>query len=113
MRQSKLFQPYYSEGFRCIGPACEDSCCEEWTVHVDQSTFEKYQNLPAGPLRTIIDESILRTPEQASANGGSAAATFAQIPCASALCFLRTVFAGSRRNTARSFFPTHAPIIRA
>jgi lysine-N-methylase len=79
LRHSKLFQPDYSENFRCIGPACEDSCCEEWTVHVDRSTFEKYQSLPAGPLRTIVEENVFRTPEQAQANGGSAAATFAQI----------------------------------
>lgn len=79
MRHSKLFQPEYSKDFRCIGPACEDSCCEEWTVHVDKSTFEKYQNLSAGPLRTIIDENILRCPEQAQANGGSTSTAFAQI----------------------------------
>lgn len=74
-----MFQPDYSKDFRCIGPSCEDSCCEEWTVHVDQGTFEKYQNLPAGPLRTIIDENVLRTPEQAQPKKGSGAATFAQI----------------------------------
>ncbi len=79
MPQSKLFQPDYSEDFRCIGPACEDSCCEEWTVHVDRSTFEKYQNLPAGPLRMILSENILRIPEQKQPKGGSSAATFAQI----------------------------------
>jgi lysine-N-methylase len=77
--QTKLFRPDYSEDFRCIGPACEDSCCEEWTVHVDQSTFEKYQNLPAGPLRSLLDENVLRIPEPAQASGGAAAATFAQI----------------------------------
>jgi lysine-N-methylase len=77
--QTKLFRPEYSDDFRCIGPACEDSCCEEWTVHVDQGTFEKYQNLPAGPLRTLLDENVLRTPEPVKASGGAAAATFAQI----------------------------------
>lgn len=78
MRLTALFKPEYSESFRCIGPACEDSCCEEWTVHVDQSTFEKYKTLPAGPLRTIVDENILRTSEETSAKSGSPAA-FAQI----------------------------------
>jgi lysine-N-methylase len=77
--QNKVFQPAYSDDFRCIGPACEDSCCEEWTVHVDQGTFEKYQNLPAGPLRTLLDENVLRIPEPAQASGGAAAAAFAQI----------------------------------
>jgi lysine-N-methylase len=77
--QNKVFQPAYSDDFRCIGPACEDSCCEEWTVHVDQGTFEKYQNLPAGPLRTLLDENVLRLPHPAQASGGPAAAAFAQI----------------------------------
>jgi lysine-N-methylase len=76
--QTKQFRPDYSEDFRCIGPVCEDSCCEEWTVHVDRSTFEKYQNLPAGPLRTILDENVLRIPGPAPASGGSAPAPFAQ-----------------------------------
>ena len=79
MQQSKQFQPDYSNNFRCIGPACEDSCCEQWTVHVDQSTFEKYQNLPAGPLRTIVDENILCNAEPGAGQRGSASATFAQI----------------------------------
>ena len=74
---NKMFQPGYCENFRCIGPACEDSCCEEWTVHVDRSAFEKYQRLPAGTLRTILDENIVPAPEPSRAGGG--AATFAQI----------------------------------
>jgi lysine-N-methylase len=78
LRHSKLFQPNYSENFRCIGPACEDSCCEQWTVYVDQGTFERYQALPAGPLRTLIDENVLRAPEEVQAKGNSAA-QFAQI----------------------------------
>jgi lysine-N-methylase len=78
-KETKHFQPDYSDDFRCIGPACEDSCCEEWTVHVDQGTFEKYQNLPAGPLRTLLHENVLRLPHPAQPSGGSAAAPFAQI----------------------------------
>jgi lysine-N-methylase len=74
------FQPEYSKSFRCIGPACEDSCCEEWTVHVDQGTFEKYQTIPEGPLRTIVDASIVRIPGNTNATAGSTTpAPFAQI----------------------------------
>jgi hypothetical protein len=36
VRSTALLKPEYSESFRCIGPACEDSCCEEWTIHVDR-----------------------------------------------------------------------------
>lgn len=74
----RLFKPEYSESFRCIGPACEDSCCEGWTIYIDQPTFDKYQALPAGPLRTIIDENVLRAPADANSSSG-AASPFAQV----------------------------------
>lgn len=78
MPPARLFKPRYSENFRCIGPACEDSCCEQWTVYVDQSAFEKLQSVPAGPLRTLIDANVLRTSPEADLPGGTASA-FAQI----------------------------------
>jgi lysine-N-methylase len=53
--------PAYADRFRCIGPACEDICCQGWTVPVDQASWEKYQHLPPSPLRSLIDTSILRT----------------------------------------------------
>jgi lysine-N-methylase len=77
--QSKLFQPAYAESFRCIGPACDDSCCEEWTVHVDRASFEKLRTLPAGPLRELVDENVLRTPGEGDTTESSAAGAFAQI----------------------------------
>ncbi len=78
MAPTRQFKPEYSESFRCIGPACEDSCCEGWTIYIDQPTFDKYQALPAGPLRTIIDENVLRAPADASSTSG-AASPFAQV----------------------------------
>ena len=54
--------PTYADHFRCIGPACEDTCCQGWSVPIDKAAWEKYQNLPAGPFRILIDESIQRTP---------------------------------------------------
>lgn len=63
MAQSRLIRPDYSASFRCIGPECEDSCCQGWTVIVDQTTYEKYQSVSAGPLRILIDENIVRTPD--------------------------------------------------
>jgi len=58
-----LIRPEYSEKFRCIGPACEDSCCVGWNVDIDQATYEKYQTVPAGPLRILIDANIVRIQE--------------------------------------------------
>jgi lysine-N-methylase len=63
----------YAESFRCIGSDCEDTCCQGWSVPIDQAAFEKYQSLPPSPLRTLIDASLLAMPEPARP------ATFAKI----------------------------------
>ncbi len=62
LRQSRMLLPEYSEKFQCIGPACEDSCCQGWTVPIDRAAYEKYQSVQAGPLRTLLDAKILLTP---------------------------------------------------
>lgn len=62
MPEPSHMHPAYADRFRCIGPACEDTCCQGWTVPVDQASWEKYQQLPPSPLRSLIDTSILRTP---------------------------------------------------
>lgn len=76
MRKTTLIRPTYAESFRCIGPACEDSCCAGWGVSIDQATYEKYQTIPAGPLRTLIDQNIVRAAE---GTDGAIPGAFAQI----------------------------------
>ena len=49
----------YADTFRCIGPACEDTCCQGWSVPVDRAAWDKYQNLPESPLRVLINASVL------------------------------------------------------
>jgi lysine-N-methylase len=61
-----MLRPTYSEGFRCIGPECEDTCCAGWAVQIDQATYEKYQTIPTGSLRTLIDASVLPVTEDPS-----------------------------------------------
>ncbi|MGB7546732.1 MAG: flagellin lysine-N-methylase [Terracidiphilus sp.] len=73
MRQTRLVRPLYSERFKCIGPACEDSCCQGWSVHVDRKAFEKYQALPESPLRSLIDVHILRNAPAGDEAGNAAA----------------------------------------
>lgn len=34
--------PEYFLNFKCIGPTCEDTCCKDWGITIDQSTFNKY-----------------------------------------------------------------------
>jgi lysine-N-methylase len=66
----------YAGRFRCIGPACEDTCCQGWNVPIDQPAWEKYQSLPESPLRTEINSSILIAPAAAA---GAKPAAFASL----------------------------------
>jgi lysine-N-methylase len=58
MKLAKVFQPRHFDAFRCIGADCEDTCCVGWIVHVDKSTYEKYQTCSdpvcGSSLRTLI-----------------------------------------------------------
>ena len=58
MKPEMLLQPGYFDAFRCIGAACEDTCCVGWIVHVDKPTFDKYQNCSdpefGSSLRTLV-----------------------------------------------------------
>jgi lysine-N-methylase len=56
-----LILPEYAERFRCAGGACEDTCCRGWKVDVDRGSFEKYQSLPPGKLRQLVDAHIKQT----------------------------------------------------
>jgi lysine-N-methylase len=74
----------YAESFRCIGSACEDTCCQGWSVPVDQAAYEKFQQLPDGPLRSlieasVIEASILSAPPGAVDEKAFKSASFAQI----------------------------------
>jgi lysine-N-methylase len=52
----ELHQPRYAESFRCIGPECEDSCCQGWAVCVDKATYKKYRATPS--LRRLASRYI-------------------------------------------------------
>ena len=56
----------YAEKLRCIGPACEDTCCVGWGVNIDRATFQKYQAMTASPLRPLLVERILPNPQSRS-----------------------------------------------
>jgi lysine-N-methylase len=74
--RTRLVRPEYAEKFRCIGPSCEDSCCVGWNVDIDKSTFRKYHSISPGPLRVLIDESIVRNSD---GSGGENPSKFAHI----------------------------------
>ncbi len=37
--------PSYYKEFKCIGPACEDTCCSGWDVVIDANTYQSYQKM--------------------------------------------------------------------
>ena len=76
MRRDKPIRPDYAARFRCIGSACEDSCCEDWTVGVDRPAYERYQALPAGPLQQLIAASVAPAAVQAGDTAGLPAPPF-------------------------------------
>jgi len=75
LRQDLAARPTFADAFRCIGPACEDTCCQGWTVPIDQTTWEKYQQLPDSDLNSLINASILRAPEPVNSEKSPAFAT--------------------------------------
>jgi lysine-N-methylase len=54
-------QPHYAERFRCIGPECEESCCQGWGMYVDKATYKKYRATPS--LRQATAEHIQINPD--------------------------------------------------
>jgi hypothetical protein len=61
------FQPRYAKDFQCIGPDCEDSCCEGWTVYVDKASYKKYRATPK--LRPAALVHIEVNPELQESDG--------------------------------------------
>jgi lysine-N-methylase len=43
-REPDFVRPNYANRFNCISSACEDTCCQGWSVPVDQNTYEKYRS---------------------------------------------------------------------
>ena len=39
-------RPHYAKGFRCIGPDCEDTCCQGWDVVIDKHAYQELKELP-------------------------------------------------------------------
>ena len=63
MPQIRITQPQYAAQFQCIGPACEDTCCRGWNIHVEKPAYDKYHALPAGPLREMLVQHIAPVPQ--------------------------------------------------
>jgi lysine-N-methylase len=58
----KRLQPRSYHAFRCIGAACEDTCCVGWIVHVDPLTYEAYQRCGDPDLGPRLRELVTIAP---------------------------------------------------
>jgi len=47
-------------GFSCLGDKCEDTCCQNWSMQVDDATFELYQTKAPNLLDAVVEEDGLR-----------------------------------------------------
>src|SRR3984957_745166 len=56
-------RPQYVDQFRCIGSACEDTCCQGWSVPIDQATYEKYTAIET--MKPHLGTVIVLNPEGA------------------------------------------------
>jgi len=59
-KKREILQPEYMNRFKCIGGACEDSCCNGWRVSVDKKTFLKYRRAKDEELKAMLDKHIKR-----------------------------------------------------
>lgn len=59
MIPAKMLRSQDVADFRCIGPECDDICCQGWDVAIDKTTYETYQAMPDEPLKTLLSESIV------------------------------------------------------
>ena len=58
----RILVPSYAEEVRCIGEACEDSCCIGWDIDVDKQTWKKYRKEKDRELKDLYSSYIYKNP---------------------------------------------------
>lgn len=49
--------PTYNQLFRCIGGACPDTCCRDWSIVPDEAALADYRTAPE-PLRSALAAAL-------------------------------------------------------
>lgn len=65
-RSLSALMPRYTERFRCTGPACEDTCCVGWPVHIDKKTYKAYRQQTHPAIAPVI--SLMKRIEHSSSD---------------------------------------------
>lgn len=53
-------RPAYSERFQCLAHACDENCCNGWSIPIDQRTLERYRQHPT--LKPFAEKLVVLTP---------------------------------------------------
>lgn len=72
-RTEAALVPRYVTRFRCIGSRCEDNCCTNWSVAIDEPSYREYKQCSSPKLRNRLQNSIKPRQE------GATTAAFAEI----------------------------------
>lgn len=59
----RIRKPKFYDSFKCIGSACQDTCCAGWEIEIDEDTAEKYHSIQ-GELGQKIKDNITETEEE-------------------------------------------------
>ncbi len=51
--------PSYFDTFKCIGSACEDTCCAGWYIAIDEATYKKYKKVKDPVMRKRLDKELV------------------------------------------------------
>lgn len=50
--------PTYLKEFKCIGGACEDSCCIGWNIDIDKITFRQYYKVKDEKMKKMFQKNV-------------------------------------------------------
>ena len=56
--REKSKQPTFAGMFRCVGSACEDTCCGDWEIPLDKITYLEYRQFPAEALGSLVSHFV-------------------------------------------------------
>lgn len=66
MKKIKVLVPEYFKNFQCIGSACKDTCCRDWTITIDKNTYKKYKNLKKKDFNPLHNKQVILNKEKNS-----------------------------------------------
>ena len=61
-----LVRTAYMRRFKCTGSECSDTCCKNWSINIDQETYDKYANLADPEFKETIEKYVTPLPEESA-----------------------------------------------